>query len=137
MTNDDSRTTWAKALVADFLDTFSQGDVPGVLARMHDDGTWWVSGSIEGMSGTYGKQTLGALLEGAKAAYRTGALRITPLSMIAEGNFVAVEAESYAELLTGRIYNNSYHFLFELRDGLILRVREYMDTIHARDTFFG
>lgn len=137
MANDELNTTPAKKIVADFLATFSRGDVPGVLQRMHNDGSWWVSGSIEGMSGTYGKDTLGALLEGARAAYRTGALRITPLAMIAEGNTVAVEAESYAELVSGRVYNNHYHFLFELRDGLIFRVREYMDTIHARDTFFG
>ena len=54
-----------KAIVADFFETFSKGDVPGVIDRMHDDGSWWVSGAIEGMSGTYPKATLTGLLDGA------------------------------------------------------------------------
>ena len=66
------------AIVADFFATFSKGDVPGVIERLHDDGSWWVSGTIEGMSGTYSKAELAGLLEGARALYREGALQITP-----------------------------------------------------------
>lgn len=126
-----------KAIVADFFVTFSKGDVAGVLDRMHDDGSWWVSGAIDGMSGTYPKADLAGLLEGARALYREGALRIEPAVMTAEGDRVAVEARSFATLADGRIYANSYHFLITLRDGQVETVREYMDTIHARETFFG
>lgn len=126
-----------KAIVADFFATFSRGDVPGVIDRMHDDGSWWVSGAIEGMSGTYPKAALAGLLDGARAFYREGALRITPTSMTAEDNRVAVEATSFATMEDGRVYANSYHFLVTLRDGKVDTVREYMDTIHARETFFG
>ena len=126
-----------KAIVGDFLATFSRGDVAGVLQRMADDATWWVSGTIEGMSGTYEKKTFGALLEGVKAVYKTGALQLRPKSMVAEASFVAVEASSYAELSNGRIYNNQYHLLFEICDGKVLRVREYMDTQHAHAIFFS
>lgn len=126
-----------KAIVADFFETFSKGDVPGVIDRMHDDGSWWVSGTIDGMSGTYPKATLARLLDGARALYREGALCITPTSMTAEENRVSVEAKSFATMEDGRIYANSYHFLVTLRDGKVATVREYMDTIHARETFFG
>src|SRR3546814_5267167 len=67
-----------KAIVADFFETFSKGDVPGVIDRMHDEGSWWVSGAIERMSGTYPKAALAGLLDGARALYREGALHITP-----------------------------------------------------------
>lgn len=126
-----------KEIVANFFETFSRGDVPGVIDRMHDDGNWWVSGAIEGMSGTYPKATLAGLLDGARALYREGALRITPTSMTAEDDRVAVEATSFATMEDGRVYANSYHFLVTLRDGKVATVREYMDTIHARETFFG
>lgn len=125
-----------KKTVTDFLTTFSNGDVDGVLAAMTDDGTWWVSGSLEGMSGTYEKAKFGPLLRGATELYVEGALRITPTSMIAEGNSVAVEATGHATMKNGRIYQPSYHFLFEVADGKIRRVREYMDTLHAWETFF-
>jgi ketosteroid isomerase-like protein len=126
-----------KAIVADFFATFSKGDVPGVIDLMHDEGSWWVSGAIDGMSGTHTKAGLAGLLDGARALYREGALRITPISMTAEEDRVAVEAKSFATMEDGRIYANSYHFLVTLRDGKVALVREYMDTIHARETFFG
>lgn len=126
-----------KAIVADFFATFSKGDVPGVIERLHDDGSWWVSGAIEGMSGTYSKAELAGLLDGARALYREGALQITPTSMTAEDDRVSVEAKSFATMEDGRVYANSYNFLVTVRDGKVCNVREYMDTIHARETFFG
>lgn len=126
----------AKAVVARFFATFSAGDIPGLMGMMDDEGSWWVSGSVTGFSGAHGKQALGELLGGVKDIYRDGALRITPSSMIAEGDKVAVEAEGWAELLNGRVYNSRYHFLVELRNGKILHVREYMDSLHARQIFF-
>lgn len=130
-----TETDQNKALVAEFLAVFSGGDVKGVLSRMHEGGTWWVSGSIPNISGTYDKTRFGELLEGVTKAYKGGALSIKPLKMIAEKNYVAVEAESYAELLNGRVYNNLYHLLFEISGKKVLRVKEYMDTKHAFDTF--
>ena len=125
------------AIVADFFATFSKGDVPGVIERLHDDGSWWVSGTIEGMSGTYSKAELAGLLEGARALYREGALQITPTLMTAQDDRGAGEAKSVATMDDGRIYANRYHFLGMVRDGKVANVREYMDTIHARETFFG
>jgi len=124
-----------KSIVRDFLTVFSSGDVPGIIDRLHDEGTWWVSGRMEGLSGTYTKDQMRTLLDGITGVYKGGALRITPSHMIAEGQLVAVEAESYAELQNGRVYNNFYHFLFEIADGKIKRVKEYMDTQHAYETF--
>ena len=126
-----------KDVVRDFFATFSRGDVDGILDAMTDDGTYWVSGRLEGMSGTYEKATLGQLLHGAVSLYVEGALRITPTSMIAEGNRVAAEAEGYATLTNGRVYTPHYHFLFELDGDKIARIREYMDTAHAYGTFFA
>lgn len=124
-----------KEIVKEFLEVFSRGDVNGVVDRLHDNATWWVSGTLQGLSGTYTKKEMGELLKGVKTVYTHGALQITPLKMIAEDNFVAAETESYAELNNGRVYHNLCHFLFEIADGKILRVKEYMDTQHAHATF--
>ncbi|MBV1927566.1 MAG: hypothetical protein KUG62_10430 [Rhodobacteraceae bacterium] len=35
----------------------------------------------------------------------------------------------------GAHYDNSYHFLFTIADGKITRMKEYMDTYHAKTTF--
>lgn len=131
-----SDTDDVKVVVRDFLATFSRGDVDGVLDRMAEDATWWVSGGLEGMSGSYDKKPFGALLRGATAMYVDGALRITPTSLIAEGNMVAVEAEGFAIMTSGRVYCPRYHLLFEIADGKVAAVREYMDTMHAWEVFF-
>jgi uncharacterized protein len=126
-----------KAVVARFFETFSSGNVQAMLDAMADGGSWWVSGRLEGMSGRYDKASFGPLVEGAKANYKSGGLVITPVSMIAEGDKVAVEATGFAELTDGRTYEPQYHFLVTVRDGKVFEVREYMDTQHARETFFG
>lgn len=60
-------------------------------------------------------------------------MRVTPTGLTAEGDRVAVEAESSGETATGRTYNNQYHFLFEVRDGKIQAAREYLDTLYAKE----
>lgn len=133
----DTDTAANKALVASFFETFSTGNVPAIIDAMSDDGSWWVSGKLEGMSGSYTAAGLAPLLVGANAGYKAGALRITPTAMIAEGDKVAVEANGYAELLDGREYDCQYHFLITIRGGKVADVKEYMDTQHAKETFFG
>jgi ketosteroid isomerase-like protein len=124
-----------KSIVVEFLEVFSEGDVPGVLERLHDDATWWVSGSIEGFAGTKSKEEMGKLLEGVVTVYRQGALRLTPVAMLAEGDRVAVETEGYAVLTNGRVYEPQSAFVFEVSDGKIRSVREYIDTLHAHEIF--
>jgi ketosteroid isomerase-like protein len=48
--------------------------------------------------------------------------------MTAEGDRVAVEAESRFHTVNGALYNNRYHFLFVVRDGKIVQFNEYLDT---------
>jgi ketosteroid isomerase-like protein len=124
------------AIVREFLEVFSTGDVPGVLDRLDDSATWWVSGKIEGFAGTKSKADMGKLLESVVPVYKGGALKITPLQIIAAGDRVAVEAEGYAELNNGRVYNPQSSFFFKLADGKITEVREYLDTQHAHEIFF-
>jgi ketosteroid isomerase-like protein len=65
----------------------------------------------------------------------TGGIEFTVHGMIAEGDRVAAEVESYAELVNGAVYNNNYHMLFRFRGPKIIEVREYADTLHAKEVF--
>jgi ketosteroid isomerase-like protein len=64
-----------------------------------------------------------------------GGIGFTVHSLTAEGDRVAAEVESYAPLVNGKVYNNHYHMLFEIRDGKIAVVKEYADTAHGREVF--
>ncbi|MET9319754.1 nuclear transport factor 2 family protein [Streptomyces sp. NPDC003038] len=54
-----------------------------------------------------------------------------------DGERVAVEAAVTATLANGNPYSNDYCFVIELRDGLIHRVREYVDTARGLRMVFG
>ena len=123
-----------KKLVLGFFEDMSSGNVDAFLGAMADNATWWVAGNPKDfpLAGTKTKAEFTQLLGGIGQAMPKG-LKITPKGVTAEGNRVAVEAESYGEHANGKIYNNLYHFLVECENGKITAVREYLDTIHAKD----
>jgi len=48
-----------------------------------------------------------------------------------------VEATSRGDHVSGQVYSNDYHFLFELQDGKILHLREYLDTERVTEVLCG
>jgi len=93
-----------------------------------DDVTWWVPGR-----GTVTKAEFMAMAAGFRTLL-AGPMSLTVKGVTADGDRVAVEAESYAPLKNGKIYNNTYHFLFQFRDGKICLAKEYNDSQHVVDT---
>lgn len=126
-----------KKLVGEFFARFSAGDIAGALDLMTDDATWWIAGKPEQLAaaGDYSKARIARLFYN-MAEQLPGGLKMTAKGMIAEGDRVAVEAESYGELRNGRVYNQQYHMLVTVRDGKISAVREYLDTQHVFATWF-
>lgn len=127
-----------KKIVAEYFAHFKRKEVQAALDKMTPDATWWIGGKPElfPICGLKTKAEMGEILMSLVMTTQDG-LAITPKSMIAEGNKVAVEAESYGVLGNGRTYNNEYHFLVEVCDGMIASVREYLDTMHTADVLKG
>ncbi len=124
-----------KQLARDFVDAISRADVDAIVAAYAPDGTCWTSGTLP-ISGTFGVDQVAAASRGVLTVFPDG-LRFTIHAMTAEGDRVAIEAESYGRHVSGKLYNNKYHFLLRARDGKIVEWREYMDTMHASDVLFG
>lgn len=122
-----------KALAAEFLNRFSIADFDGILATLTEDATWRIPGKPEltRVAGPKSKEQIAGVFR-AMAGQLKGGLKMTIKGMIAEGDQVAVEAESLGELRNGRVYNNEYHLLMTMRDGKISAVREYYDTQHVQ-----
>ena len=126
-----------KALASELFARFSASDLEGALALLADDATWWIVGSRGQIpaAGDHTKEQIRRLLADMGRQLKDG-LRMTVRGMIAEGDRVAAEVESYGELHDGKVYNNEYHFSLRIRDGKIAEVREYLDTQHVYDTWF-
>ena len=133
MTVDDN-----KAVAHEFFARFAASDIEGALATMSNDATWWIPGKKERSpsAGLYPKEKIGRLFHRMVAALK-GGLTMRVKSCIGEGNFVALEIESSGDLNNGRFYRQEYHMLMEFRDGMIVAVREYLDTQHANDVWIA
>ena len=115
-----------KQRVSAFMDLLMSGDADGIAEAYDDEGTCWTSGQTL-ISGTMNKQQIVSGAAAVLGAFPKG-LTFTIHHMTAEGERVAVEAESFGEHVSGKTYNNFYHFLFEFRNAKLLKLKEYMDT---------
>jgi ketosteroid isomerase-like protein len=57
--------------------------------------------------------------------------------LIAEGDVAVAEHRLSGTLPNGHTYCNDYCFVFEVRDGLVCQIREYMDTRGGWAQIFG
>jgi ketosteroid isomerase-like protein len=121
-----------KQLVQQYLEECSAGNFEAAFPLLAESLEFWVAGHRDEFPGA-GTMTKAQFMQLARAfgARIPNGLKVTVRGMTAEGDRVAVEAESYGETASGKTYNNQYHYLFVVRDGQIQSVREYMDTLHA------
>ena len=124
-----------KRLVRDFLDHYAQARYDTALAMLAPDARWWIPGHPQEFpaAGWADKATVERRLA-ANLKLLPHGIEIIVGDMTAEGERVAVEAESKAKLVNGTLYHNRYHFLFVVRDGRIHAVKEYLDTLHVVNT---
>ncbi|MCB1325364.1 MAG: nuclear transport factor 2 family protein [Spirochaetales bacterium] len=117
-----------KQIVRDFFEAVNRNDADGISAKLHEDLDWWIVGAIK-ISGHKNKR---AMALGFKLIHRVfEGFHFVLEEFTAESDRVAVTAQSHAVHPSGRKYNNHYHFLFKIHDGLIANVKEYFDTHHA------
>ncbi len=126
-----------KQLARAFFARFTANDIAGALEAMAEDVDWWIAGKPGQLptAGPHGKAQMARMFQAMSGELKDG-LKFTVKNVIAEGEQVAIELESYGELRNGRVYNNEYHTLMTFRDGKIREVREYLDTQHVYATWF-
>ena len=124
-----------KATVSRFFEALNAGDVDAIVAAYAEDGCVQTMGNTL-ISGVFGKQQIADTAGGIFDVFPKG-LRFDIQAMTAEGDRVAVEATSEGEHVSGQTYSNEYHFLFEFKNGKLLRLKEYMDTEMVTDVLCG
>lgn len=106
-----------KKVVRAFINSLCRADPDRSLVA--EDATWWIPGR-----GSISREAFFDLAAAVNAIF-TGPPVMKITAVTAEDDRVAVEAEGRSELKDGRLYENTYHFLFYLRDGLIIEAREH------------
>jgi hypothetical protein len=129
MTTDDAAAALDrnKAVVFSFLSRMSAGDIDGAFELVGAGATWFSLTSRDHADASEIKP----VIERVFANMLRGPIQQDVLIVTAEDDRVAVVTEGHAVTNDGINYDNMYHFLFVLDDGLITGIWEFNDTAHA------
>ena len=132
---DDHHLEENKQIAREFFAALNRADSAAIAKLYAADAELWTAGSLP-FSGTFTKTQAIQGMDAILSLFPEG-LKFTIKGITAEDERVAIEAESYGRHVSGKIYNNQYHFLMIIRDGKVSAFKEYMDTMHANDVLVG
>ena len=117
-----------KQFISNMFIELSKGNAEAFLGSIADDVRYTIIGTTK-YSGTFnGKQELISKLLGPLTAQLEGGITVTPDNLIADGDYVAMQAHGKAQSKNGRSYNNTYCHVFRIVNGKVHEVTEYLDT---------
>lgn len=106
-----------------------------MIENLAADVTWWITPSIppEVMASftTGREEVLGNLHRVFGDLYDPTKMTVDVLHAISDGNIGAVRFRMSGEFSTGGRYENEYSLWLEARDGLVIKVWEYVDMAHT------
>lgn len=123
-----------KELATKTLRAFWTGQVEAGLADLSEDASWLICGRLAGVSGLReGKPAIAQWANSIGQVFPEG-LQTEFHKVYCEGNAVIVELTNRGKTTTGKNYENDYCLVFELADGKIRRIREYVDMLTVKET---
>jgi uncharacterized protein len=127
----------SKVVLERYVAAVEAGDERTIRELFAEDATWQLDGELP-ISGTWQgrEEILTTFLATAMSYYEPGSVSLEITSIIAEGEYAAMEWISRARNTRGEDYENHCIGVFTVRDGRIESVREYMDTLYAYKTAF-
>jgi ketosteroid isomerase-like protein len=132
MSTEDNRK-----VVVDFFGHISAGDFDSATALLSDDMAWTLTGTTP-LSGTY--KPLTSVQENFLGPFaglvEDGHIEMDLLETIADGERVIALLNGKAKGKFGD-YNNTYCHVFRVRDGKVLDVTEFCDTVMIETALYG
>ena len=117
-----------KELIRNMFAELSKGNAEAFLGTLADDVRYTIIGSSKYSSTFNGKQDLINRLFGPLTAQLEGGISLTPDNLVAEGEYVAMQAHGKAQSKNGVAYDNTYCHVFRIVGGRVKEVTEYLDT---------
>ena len=117
-----------KQAIKNMFAELAKGNADAFLGAMADDVRFHLTGTTKFSRTFNGKQELVEKLLGPLNAALVEGITITPHNLIADGDYVAMQAHGKAMGKNGKPYNNTYCHVFKFSNGKICEVTEYLDT---------
>lgn len=125
-----------KQIARDYFARIAAGDAEGTADLFAEDGAILVMGNTLLPPETRGRKAIVNLIGMLPQIFPETGLKVVADIFTAEEDRVAVVGHSEAVHVSGKPYNNNYHFLLTIRDGKIVESREYLDTLLLTNVFF-
>jgi uncharacterized protein len=124
-------------LAIQFFTTLSSGDLEGVRALLHEEATWKpMVKDIPGAGVHVGPcGIVDEFLMPIRGMFRPGDPKVLIDTVASNGPLVICETRGQGALADGRPYANSYCWAFEMKDGKVFAIREYMDSLYISRLF--
>ncbi len=124
-------------LVLDFFVVLSSGDLEKLRGFYHGTSVWEPKvKDIAGSGKHVGMDIIDKFLAPVRGMFEPGDPKIHVGNMFSRDGRVCVESNSTGTTMDGKIYDNDYCWVFEISNGKIDAMREYMDS-HYTAKLFG
>lgn len=129
--------TASEQLIRDFFIALSSGDLDHVATYCTEDLEWEpMVRDIPGAGKWTGRdKVFGEFIGPVRGAFRAGDPKVEVAHIAISGDFAMAETRATGERADGKPYDNRYAWAFELRDGRIACIREYMDSLYIARFF--
>lgn len=123
-------------IARDYLELIAKGDAQGVVDLFTDDGAIIVESHTMLPPEVRGKEAILGLMTMLPQMFPETGLKITIDELTGEEDRVSIRSHSDAKHVSGKMYQNRYHFLLYFRDGKIVSSHEYLDSLYLTDVLF-
>ena len=122
--------TQNEELVTNFFETLSSGDLETLRGMFREDACWTaMSKEIPGAGPHPGRDhIIDEFLAPVRGLFVEGDPKVSIHKLTAKDNVVYAETRALGTFQTGTVYDNLYCWAFEIIDGQVDQVREYMDS---------
>ncbi len=126
-----------EALVLEYLEDIKAGRHEAAYAAFAEDATWTTPPSLPWPGKFYGRRDIfDGYFAVDKGLFTTGMeeYNLETRLVVTSGNHVVIEMTHYSVGLNGNKYETDHCLVFDVKDGLIQAVREYIDSLYLKES---
>ncbi len=129
MSSTETKVIENKRIIQQIFDAMAEGHTQPMLDHLADDVSFVVMGTGSWSRRYDGKSVVLTELFAPLRARMAGQIILTPQRLIAEGDYVVVQAKGRNTTIDGKAYANAYCNVIRLEAGRIREWVEYCDTL--------
>ena len=121
----------SEAAVRAFFDTLNTGELER-LRPLLKNATWKpMVKNLTSAPSYSGDAIIDDFLQPVRGIFQPGDPKVSIDVLVADDQSVAVETQGTGKLTNGRAYDNRYAWFFRVREGRIVEIHEYLDSLYV------